>query len=139
MVLFVLLVLVSFAHAFYECFFFAGKRYSVDPYLLASIAKVESAFNPKAINRNQNGSVDYGIMQINSYWILHYKIPLEWIQEPCYNIHFGAMVLRNCMDIYQNNLQLAIDCYNRGTKAKGNSAYVLKVYNSYKKIIRLVK
>lgn len=132
-------MLVSLAHAFYECFFFAGTRYSVDPYLLASIAKVESAFNPKAINKNQNGSFDYGIMQINSYWILHYKIPLEWIQEPCYNIHFGAMILRNCMDMYKNNLQLAIDCYNRGTKADGDSTYVLKVYNSYKKIMKLVR
>ncbi len=139
MILLALLVFVSFSYAFYECFFLAGKRYAVDPYLLASIAKVESGFNPKAINRNKNGSIDYGIMQINSYWIMRYKIPFEWLKEPCYNIHFGAMVLRNCIDIHRGNLQLAIDCYNKGARASGNSLYVLRVYNSYKKIINMVR
>lgn len=34
---------------------------------LAVIA-AESGFNPKAINRNVNGTVDYGLCQFNDYW-----------------------------------------------------------------------
>ncbi|QWK19369.1 MAG: lytic transglycosylase domain-containing protein [Hydrogenobacter thermophilus] len=139
MALLVLLVLSGWAFAFYECFFDAGKRYHVDPYLLVSIAKVESNFNPQAVNINRNGSVDYGIMQINSYWLYYYRIPMEWIKNPCYNIHFGAMVLRRCMDANGNNLSLAIDCYNRGSKANAESQYVIKVYRNYKRIKQMVR
>ena len=131
-----LLLLPTLSFGFYDCFFEAGKRYKVDPYLLAAIAKVESNLNPKSINRNKNGSVDYGIMQINSYWINYYKIPTEWLFEPCYNIHFGAMVLRRCMDAHKGDLRLAIDCYNRGARATGESEYVLKVYGLYQRITK---
>lgn len=38
-----------------------------DPDTAVRIAKCESSMNPKAINRkNKNGSVDYGLFQINS-------------------------------------------------------------------------
>lgn len=132
-------MLVNLVYAFYECFFDAGKRYNVDPYLLASIAKVESNFNPYAVNRNRNGTFDLGIMQINSYWVYYYGIPMDWIKNPCYNIHFGAMVLRKCMDAHERDLKLAIDCYNRGSRATGNSNYVIKVYKSYSRIKAIVR
>ena len=128
----ILLIFFSKSFAFYHCFFDAGERYKIDPFLLIAIAKVESNFNPKAINTNKNGTKDYGLMQINSYWIERYKIPKEWLFEPCYNIHFGAMVLRKCMDSYSNNLPLAVDCYNKGQNAKIYSDYVLKVFKIYK-------
>lgn len=37
---------------------------------MVCIAKWESAFKPTAINVNPNGSVDYGLYQINSKWWL---------------------------------------------------------------------
>ncbi|MFN3264168.1 MAG: lytic transglycosylase domain-containing protein, partial [Aquificaceae bacterium] len=106
--------------------------------LLISIASAESNFNPRAINVNTNGTRDYGIMQINSFWLERYRIPREWIFEPCYNIHFGAMVLRRCMDIH-SNISLAVDCYNKGSKAKGHGAYVERVFRNYKKYYTMLK
>ncbi|MFN3813944.1 MAG: lytic transglycosylase domain-containing protein [Aquificaceae bacterium] len=132
-----LLFTFNFGFAFYECFFNAGRRYNVDPYLLAAIAKVESNFNQWIVNSNKNGTEDYGIMQINSYWIRTYKIPMQWIRDPCYNIHFGAMVLRRCLDLKGKDIYLAIDCYNKGSKANRNSLYVMKVYESYTKIKKI--
>ncbi|MCX8076933.1 MAG: lytic transglycosylase domain-containing protein [Aquificaceae bacterium] len=129
----------SVSFAFYHCFYDAGRRYSVDPVLLISIAKVESNFNPMAINTNQNGSKDYGIMQINSHWIQKYRIPKEWLYEPCYNIHFGAMVLRRCLDTYKHNVALGVDCYNKGSKAQGHGAYVESVFRNYKKYYSMLK
>ncbi|WP_448583915.1 lytic transglycosylase domain-containing protein [Thermocrinis sp.] len=134
-----LLFLSTSSFAFYHCFFDAGKRYRVDPYLLVAIASVESGFNPRAINHNKDGSVDYGIMQINSHWLKKYRIPKDWIWEPCYNIHFGAMVLKSCIDRRAGNLKLAVDCYNKGDKAKENSEYVLKVYTKHAKVLKMIQ
>ncbi len=51
------------------CFDDAGKKYGINPALLEGIARVESNLNPKAMNRNTNGTTDIGLMQINSWWL----------------------------------------------------------------------
>jgi soluble lytic murein transglycosylase-like protein len=79
------------------CFEMAADRYHVDVALLVSIAAVESAFDPKAMNSNKNGSRDIGIMQINSSWFPRlqrdFNIAEESIWNPCTNIMVGAWVL----------------------------------------------
>ncbi|HGJ5856547.1 lytic transglycosylase domain-containing protein [Arsenophonus nasoniae] len=44
----------------------AGSYYQIDPDYLRAIAWQESNFNPKAKNKNKDGSFDLGVMQINS-------------------------------------------------------------------------
>lgn len=44
----------------------AATHHGVNPWVLQAILKVESNFNPSAVNRNLNGTVDVGIAQINS-------------------------------------------------------------------------
>lgn len=36
--------------------------------LICAVIKCESGFDPKAINRNRNGTTDYGICQFNDYY-----------------------------------------------------------------------
>lgn len=48
------------------CWEQAAERYSVNPYLLAAIAKTESGFNPTAVRHNTNNTRDLGVMQINT-------------------------------------------------------------------------
>lgn len=52
--------------------------YNVPPYLMVAIAEVESAWNPNAIHRNNNGTEDRGLMQLNSSW---YTNPWWYIPE----------------------------------------------------------
>lgn len=115
-----------------DCFLEAGEYYNINSNLLKAIAEVESQFNPYAININNNGSYDIGIMQINSWWMpkiikMGYK-PSD-LYNPCINIYIGAWILANCIAEKGYNWK-AIDCYNKGSKkAKNYSSYVKKVFN----------
>lgn len=79
-----------------DCFDRAGRSYAVAPELLRAIARQESSMNPRAFNRNRDGSVDIGLMQINSRWLpllaRHGIRPAE-LWEPCVNVMVGAWVL----------------------------------------------
>ncbi|WP_305045049.1 lytic transglycosylase domain-containing protein [Geoalkalibacter sp.] len=100
------------------CFEQAAAEYQVPAHWLWAIAKVESAFDPAATNTNTNGSVDFGVMQINSWWVK--KIGEQgWAQlgDPCTNIRMGAYVLADCLKRFGRNWQ-GIGCYNAVTPSK---------------------
>jgi soluble lytic murein transglycosylase-like protein len=102
------------------CFDEAGAQYGINPQILRAIAKVESNYNPRAINWNTNGSYDFGVMQINSSWAS--TLGLErWstLGDTCTNIKTGAMILAACMEKYGYTWE-AVGCYNSQTPAKRN-------------------
>ncbi len=117
-----------------QCFVSAGNTYGVSPLVLWGIAKVESNFNPRALNRNSNGTYDMGIMQINSSWIPVLKkyglYDPRHIWEPCYNIHVGAWILSQCIKKYGNTWE-AVGCYNAQSYTK-KVRYSRKVYEALK-------
>ena len=80
----------------YACWDDAAARYQVNSTLLRAIARTESDLNPKAINRNRNGSRDIGLMQINSSWLpvlTSHGIAERDLFDPCTNIYVGAWIL----------------------------------------------
>lgn len=130
------------AHAFYECFQSAADRYKVPLELLYAIAKVESDFNPKAINRNTNGSSDHGLMQINSSWFpdleRRFGIPRQRIiNDACTNIYVGAWILANNFNS-NGRIWDSVGAYNAGFSDRTRwtrTVYVSKVkyyYDYYK-------
>lgn len=95
------------------CFEEAAAKYDqVSALMLWSIAKVESGFDPRVINKNKNGTIDFGVMQINEYWAgIH---GLSWWNElghPCKNIKAGAMILADCLQRL-GVTAMGIGCYN---------------------------
>lgn len=117
------------------CFDEAGAKYGINPLILRAIAKVESNFNPRAINWNKNGSYDFGVMQINSLW--GYTLGKGWwstLGDPCTNIKAGAMILSACMDKYGYTWE-AIGCYNSRTPDK-RDRYAMTVYKQLQRIER---
>ena len=115
------------------CFEEAGAEYNISPQLLWAIAKNESNFNPSAVNQNKNGSFDYGVMQINSWW--YSKLGHErWMRlnDPCYNVRVGAWILSQCIKKYGYTWD-AVGCYNSPNKERGN-IYAHKVYKNVLKL-----
>lgn len=117
------------------CFEEAAQYHNVDPWLLMSIAYVESRFNPKAVNRNKNGSYDTGMMQINSIWIPTLKkkgIDKSLLNDACASTYIGAWILSDNIRRYGYNWR-AIGAYNSGNPKLG-LAYAKKVYAAHAKI-----
>ncbi|VFR53695.1 Soluble lytic murein transglycosylase and related regulatory proteins (some contain LysM/invasin domains) [plant metagenome] len=100
-----------------ECFDAASEFHQVNPLVLRAIAWQESRHNPKAINRNNNGTTDYGIMQINSIHLRElgaYDISAETLMKPCESIFIAAWYLRRMMDRYGNTWD-AVGSYHSQT------------------------
>ncbi|MBJ6725640.1 lytic transglycosylase domain-containing protein [Geomesophilobacter sediminis] len=100
------------------CFEEAGREYGINPQILRAIAKVESNFNPVAVNVNTNGTYDVGLMQINSSWASTLgKERWKAQGDACYNTKTGAWILAQCMNKYGYTWK-AIGCYNSQTPEK---------------------
>jgi len=93
------LLLFAIALPAHACWQDAAARYGVDARLLFAIAQQESSLNPGAINRShaaRTGSVDIGLMQINSRWlpVLHrHGIGEADLLDPCTSLQVGAWIL----------------------------------------------
>lgn len=119
------------------CFKEAAYRYSVDLYVLLAIAKTESNFNQSAINKNTNGSADYGLMQINSSWfdnLEKYGISESDVKTNyCVNINVGAWILASNFHSHGTSWN-SLGAYNAGFRESRQSLrdkYAQKVYKHY--------
>lgn len=125
-----------------QCFESSAARHGLDARLLRAIARVESGMNPRAMNlshQEQSGTVDVGLMQINSGWLptlAKFGINEGDLKNVCTNIDVGAWILSGVMKKNGNDWQ-AVGAYNAAcTKLKGTactaqrSKYAWKVYRS---------
>ncbi len=122
------ILLPAHTHAF--CFQHAGLRYGISPHLLKAIAKAESNLNPIAMNHNSNGTVDVGLMQINSIWADQLGPTWDRLSDPCTNVMVGAWILSRCIKDYGSSWQ-AVGCYHSRTPAK-RDAYAARIAQIYK-------
>ncbi|NTZ08037.1 lytic transglycosylase domain-containing protein [Burkholderia metallica] len=100
-----------------DCFDEAAKYQQVNPLILRAIAWQESRNRPAALNKNTNGSVDYGLMQINSIHLptlSRYGIGRDTLMEPCKNVYIAAWHLKQKMNRYGNTWQ-AVGAYHSET------------------------
>lgn len=80
-----------------DCIDEAARRHQVDAGLLRAIIYHESRFQPKAIHRNKNGSVDIGLMQVNSIHLPALRrvgIDRADLADACRNVEVGASLLQ---------------------------------------------
>ncbi|MGR9624314.1 lytic transglycosylase domain-containing protein, partial [Pandoraea sputorum] len=89
------------AHAgFDECFVSAAQKRKLDVNLLRAIAKVESDFQPHAVNKT---SYAIGLMQIMPFhlgWLRKYEIYERDLFDACTNINVAAVLLADFVRMY---------------------------------------
>ncbi|MGF7189777.1 soluble lytic murein transglycosylase-like protein [Robbsia andropogonis] len=103
-----------------DCFDDAAVYQHVNPMVLRAIAWQESRGRPNAMHLNANGSLDYGVMQINSIHLrelARYHIDRATLMQPCKNVYIAAWHLRGKMEKYGNNWT-AIGAYHSETPAE---------------------
>ena len=98
------------------CFEAAAARYQIPAELLVAIARTESGLRADAIGRNEDGSEDLGLMQINSWWLPHlarYGLTREDLTDPCTNVEVGAWILAQEIRRFGYGWE-AVGAYNAG-------------------------
>ena len=118
------------AHA--TCWQEASLRYDVPITLLKAIAFVESSNRARIVAQNTNGSLDYGFMQINDFWLPElskYRIGTRELMDACTSVNVGAWILAQNFQQMGYNWN-AVGAYGAGTKkakATARSQYAAKV------------
>ena len=125
-----------------------AKRYSVDPALIRAFIKVESDFQPNAINALSatNKAASYGYMQITpalaeDYGIVHdyhnvTEAELAMMMIPSTNIRIGTWQISRLLKDYP--FEQAVQMYNvgiqgfkNGSRAPDYLAKITRYYNEF--------
>ncbi|WP_062611806.1 lytic transglycosylase domain-containing protein [Caballeronia calidae] len=125
----------SFARA--DCIDDAATYFTLDPQLVRAIAQHESGMNPLAINRNANGSVDIGLMQINSIWLptlARAGIAPQSLWNACVNAYVGAWILSTNIARFGATWK-AVGAYNAASPAK-QLRYANQIYAQWQSVRR---
>ena len=97
-------------------------RYGVDYELVLGVMFAESSFRQKVTNKNLNGSIDYGLMQINDINLEKFKdMGYTDIMNPYQNIEFGVYLLSQRQNNFKDEHAI-ISSYKYGV-------------NGYKKLV----
>ena len=86
----------------------AASRYGVDAELITSVMEVESHFDPNAVSRKNAR----GLMQLLPETAARFGV--KNIFDPQENIDAGTHYLRELLELYSNDLTLALAAYNAG-------------------------
>jgi len=101
------------------CFEEAATYQHVNPLILQAIAWQESHYHADAVHVNENGSIDYGFMQINTIHLRNlskYGIDKDALMSPCKSVFIAAWHLRMQMNKY-GNTWAAVGAYHSATPA----------------------
>ncbi|WP_459991851.1 lytic transglycosylase domain-containing protein [Methylosoma difficile] len=110
----------------------AAARYQLDEKLLHAVIQTESAYNAGAVS--PAGAV--GLMQLMPGTAERYGVADR--KDPVQNIHGGAHYLRDLLDMFSPNIDLAIAAYNAGENAVLKYNYTIPPYSETQNYVRQV-
>lgn len=122
----------------------ASRRWGVEAALIRAVIKVESDFNPNAVNPNDPS---YGLMQITPILAEDFGYVKDWrnateaeiamIRLPATNVQIGTRFLAKLLSKYSQGIAIQMynlgeSGYNSGHRAADYLAKVTRYYNEYK-------
>ncbi len=110
----------------------AAKQYRLPDALLHAVIKAESYYDPNAISTA--GAV--GLMQLMPATAQRYGVRDR--RDPTANIQGGSRYLRDLLQMFDNNLVLAIAAYNAGEGAVIEHGYKIPPYAETRGYVRKV-
>jgi len=110
-----------------------GKRYNVDQYLIKSVIKAESNFDPEAISPKNA----QGMMQLIPSTAKDYGVYDPFDAEQ--NIEGGVRFLRDLIEFFKGDLDLVLAAYNAGPGTVMKYNYKIPPYPETKKYVKRVK
>ncbi len=110
-----------------------SKKHGLPQWLVSAVIHAESLYNPNAVSRA--GAV--GLMQLMPATAQRYGVYNR--QNPEQNVDAGVRYLRDLLDMFDNNLDLALAAYNAGENAVKRYGYSIPPYNETRKYVRKVK
>jgi hypothetical protein len=99
-----------------------SEKHGVDPYLVKAVIKAESNFNPKAISSKRA----MGMMQLIPETASDYGVDNPF--DPYENIEGGVRFLRDLLNYFDGNPQLALAAYNAGKGAVVKHGFKIPPY-----------
>jgi len=116
-----------------------SQKYGMDPYWVLAVMWTESHY-VHSVKSNKNA---HGLMQVlpsTAETLFRSEDGEKLLLQPSKNIEVGVVYLKQLLNLYSNNYQVATVAYNQGPgniKKKGkkvmvNNQYLLKVRNAYK-------
>ena len=110
----------------------SGKRNSVDPLLLYSIMHQESSFKTRAMS-NKGAR---GLMQLMPPTAVRFGVTNIW--DPKQNIEGGARYIRFLLDLFDNDVTLALAGYNAGEGAVMKYGNSVPPYSETQEYVRRI-
>lgn len=123
------------------CMLAAALRYNIPPRVLPAIWEVERGRTGLS-QPNTDGSVDMGLMQINSLWIPLLaritrlppsQVKSRLVSDNCFNVTASALILRTFLNETHGDLLRAIGNYHSHTPTL-NHLYQQKVLAQAKRL-----
>ncbi len=109
-----------------------ARRYGLSPGLLHAIIRAESAYNPQAVS--PKGA--HGLMQLMPMTSARYGVRDPF--DPAENIRGGAAYLRDLLDLFDQDVKLALAGYNAGEGAVLKYGRQIPPYDETQEYIRRV-
>lgn len=109
-----------------------ARRYGLSPGLLHAVIRAESAYNPSAVSR----AGAQGLMQLMPGTAARYGVRDSF--DPVQNIRGGAAYLRDLLDMFDQDVKLALAGYNAGEGAVLKHGRKIPPYTETQNYVRKV-
>ena len=122
---------------FLACMALVASVYHLPPRVLPSIQAIEGG-RVGLEHLNKDGSVDLGVMQINTLWVTpiarftrlpEFNVRDRLLYDPCFNIAAAGLIMRTYLNETKGDLMLAVGDYHSHTPVL-NLEYRAKVLDA---------